>query len=68
MELELIGLQHTTPEPVRRYRAAYPDDPTQTDLANWDRFEKAHPKTFAQMIRFWCRKRQVDDDSASALV
>ena len=57
LELELIGLQHATPEPARRYRKAYPGDPTQTDLANWDQFEETHPKTFAQMIRFWCRRR-----------
>jgi len=55
--LELIGLHHPTPEPVHRYRAAYPDDPTQTDLANWDRFEEANPKTFARLIRLWCRRR-----------
>jgi Tfp pilus assembly protein PilF/SAM-dependent methyltransferase len=64
LELELIGLQHATPEPARHYRAAYPDDPTQTDLANWDRFEEAHPKTFAQMIRIWCRRRPMDTDEA----
>ncbi len=57
LDLELIGLQHSTPEPIRRYREAFPDDPTQTDLANWDRFEETHPKTFTQMIRVWCRRR-----------
>ena len=41
---------------LRRYRAAFPDDATLTDLASWDRFEAANPDTFGGMYQFWLQK------------
>jgi SAM-dependent methyltransferase/Flp pilus assembly protein TadD len=41
---------------LRRYRAAFPDDATMTDLASWDRFETANPDTFGGMYQFWLQK------------
>jgi hypothetical protein len=39
-----------------RYRAAFPDDRTMTDLALWHRFETANPDTFRGMYQFWVQK------------
>jgi ubiquinone/menaquinone biosynthesis C-methylase UbiE len=39
-----------------RYRSRFPADPAMADLANWDRYEKDHPDTFARMYQFWVRK------------
>jgi SAM-dependent methyltransferase/Tfp pilus assembly protein PilF len=53
--LTLLGFEldrHT----LRRYRAAFPDDATMTDLACWDRFEAANPDTFTGMYQFWLQK------------
>ena len=41
---------------LRRYRAAFPDDASLTDLASWDRFEAANPDTFGGMYQFWLQK------------
>jgi 2-polyprenyl-3-methyl-5-hydroxy-6-metoxy-1,4-benzoquinol methylase len=39
-----------------RYRARFPDDPALARLDNWQRFEEAHPDSFARMYQFWVRK------------
>lgn len=54
-ELTLLGFE-VSGQTLRRYRAAFPDDPAMTDLASWDRFEKANPDTFAGMYSFWLQK------------
>jgi len=41
---------------LRRYRAAFTDDATMTDLTCWDRFEAANPGTFTGMYQFWLQK------------
>jgi SAM-dependent methyltransferase len=38
------------------YRVQFPQDRTLTDLANWDLFERANPKTFIGMYQFWLQK------------
>src|SRR5581483_4338686 len=38
--LTLLGFE-ASGSTLRRYRAAFPDDPAMTDLASWDRFEAA---------------------------
>ncbi|MCP4327662.1 MAG: hypothetical protein GY791_04395 [Alphaproteobacteria bacterium] len=53
--LDFIGLQHADPTVAPRYRANFPDDATQTDLAGWDVFEERNPKAFAGMYHVWCR-------------
>ncbi len=56
LELELIGLQHREPSIPRRYRARFPEDARQTDLAKWDQFEADNPKIFANMYYVWCQR------------
>jgi len=41
---------------LRRYREAFPQDATLTDLACWDRFEAANPDTFRGMYQFWLQR------------
>jgi SAM-dependent methyltransferase len=41
---------------LRRYREAFPQDASLTDLASWDRFEAANPDTFRGMYQFWLQK------------
>ena len=55
--LELLGFDHPDPGVTIRYRARFPDDPAQTDLANWEAFEADFPGTFASMFVFWCRQK-----------
>jgi len=57
LDLELIGLQHPGPGPIRMYRSTFPEDPAMTDLRNWDELEVANPKMFAGMYHLWCRTR-----------
>ncbi len=40
---------------MARYRADHPDDPTMTNLDNWDAFEQAHPDAVEGYV-FWCQK------------
>ncbi|MFZ5481755.1 MAG: methyltransferase domain-containing protein [Myxococcota bacterium] len=51
--LRVVGLQHARPEPARLYRARWPDDVAQADLARWDEIEREHPRIFAGMIQVW---------------
>jgi SAM-dependent methyltransferase/tetratricopeptide (TPR) repeat protein len=53
--LVALGLQHARPEPARLYRARWPDDTPQANLARWDTLEAEHPWIFAGMIHVWCR-------------
>lgn len=41
------------PATATAYRQQFPDDVAMTDLANWERFEEAHPDVFAGMYRFY---------------
>jgi tetratricopeptide (TPR) repeat protein/SAM-dependent methyltransferase len=41
---------------LHQYRARFPDDPSATNLRNWDRFEADNPDTFTAMYRFWIQK------------
>ena len=38
------------------YKKYYPTDPTQTNLQNWEQFEKEFPNTFRSMYQFWIKK------------
>ncbi len=38
------------------YADLFPDDKAKIDLDCWDRFETAHPATFARMYQFWLQK------------
>jgi SAM-dependent methyltransferase len=57
LDLEMLGL-HVHPEVRARYRAAFPDDPAMTSVANWHRFEVENPATFTNMYQFWVRARR----------
>ncbi len=54
--LRVLGLQHARPEAARLYRARWPDDAAQADLARWDALEAEHPRLFAGMIHVWCAR------------
>ena len=40
---------------ARRYRAAFPDDTSMTNLDHWHAFETANPDAFALTYQFWVR-------------
>ncbi len=54
--LRFIGFEHDDPATAVAYTRMFPDDPSRTSLANWARFEAAHPETFVGMYQFWCEK------------
>jgi len=43
---------------LNAYRARFQDDPTATNLSNWDTFENENPATFVGMYQFWVQKRR----------
>lgn len=53
--LTFLGFEFHEPALPQAYAKRFPDDPTLTDLANWDRFEAEHPESFGRMYQFWCR-------------
>nr|WP_269617465.1 class I SAM-dependent methyltransferase [Prochlorococcus marinus] len=56
-ELEFLGF--LLPKPVKSlYRKYFPEDKTQTNLQNWERFEEQHPHTFRGMYQFWVYKKE----------
>ncbi|MFQ5783633.1 MAG: tetratricopeptide repeat protein [Alphaproteobacteria bacterium] len=57
LDLDFIGFELDKPEVLNAYRAAFPDDPDMTALADWHRFEQDHPETFAGLYQFWCAPR-----------
>jgi len=56
-DLEFIGFEWPDTDTPARYRARFPDDPAQSDLDRWHRFETDRPDTFVLMYQFWVRKR-----------
>ena len=54
--LVFLGFQLEDPATARLYRARFPDDPTMTSLAAWDRFEEERPLTFGGLYEFWLRR------------
>ena len=38
------------------YKKYFPEDKTQTNLQNWEKFEEQQPTTFAGMYQFWVSK------------
>jgi hypothetical protein len=38
------------------YRAAFPQDPSMTNLDHWQAFEAEHPDAFAGMYQFWVQR------------
>jgi len=53
--LHFIGFE-LNPRILHQYRARFTDDPFDTNLRNWARFEADHPDTFGGMYRFWVQK------------
>lgn len=53
--LRFLGFDHNDPSIPVLYADAFPDDPGQTNLDNWNSFEQNHPDTFAEMYQMWCR-------------
>lgn len=56
LDLRLLALNIKQPGVLRRYRAAYPNDPSAIDLDNWHEFEQENPAIFVGMYPFWCGK------------
>ncbi len=55
MGLDFLGFEEVgAPDAFERYRAAHPDDPTLTDLDNWEVFELAEPDAVEGYV-FWCQ-------------
>ena len=54
--LRFVGFEHQQPGTAYAYARMFPDDPSQTSLANWSAFEAAHPETFNGMYQFWCEQ------------
>ena len=55
-DLEFLGFELDAAV-LRQYALAYPDDRSASDLARWDKFERAYPQIFAGMYQFWVQKR-----------
>jgi SAM-dependent methyltransferase len=55
LKLQFLGFQLPQPSQVRF--AAEHGSAALLDLDAWDRFEQAHPETFAAMYQFWCAPR-----------
>ncbi|MCP4380338.1 MAG: class I SAM-dependent methyltransferase [Hyphomicrobiales bacterium] len=62
--LDFLGFEFTTglvtqmlgdDRAPRLYRDAFPDDPTQANLANWERLEQDH-RDLMRNYFFWCQK------------
>jgi SAM-dependent methyltransferase/tetratricopeptide (TPR) repeat protein len=53
--LTFVGMDATA-EHRKRCAARFPADPSLTDLANWDRYERENPMTFINMYQFWVQK------------
>jgi hypothetical protein len=54
--LEFLGFQLDDLDIGLSYRRQFPNDPTMTDLAAWDRFEAECPQIFSGMYQFWVRR------------
>ena len=53
--LVFLGFE-TEPHVVHAYKARFPNDPTATDLAQWQVFENENPDVFFNMYQFWVQK------------
>ena len=57
MDLQLLELE-CTPTVRNRFKEMFPDMDARTNLAAWNKFEDAYPKTFKSMYVFWCCRKQ----------
>jgi tetratricopeptide (TPR) repeat protein/2-polyprenyl-3-methyl-5-hydroxy-6-metoxy-1,4-benzoquinol methylase len=55
LSLNFIGFSFDS-DISSQYHTMYPDDFSETNLENWDRFEAQNPDTFAGMYQFWVQK------------
>ena len=53
--LVFLGFQLPGYAALEGYRGAFPDDAALDDLGNWDRYEAAHPGTFANTFQPCCQ-------------
>ncbi len=54
--LEFMGFQLASAEWFKGYAARHPEDPSQRNLTNWDRYETEDNRLFGAMYAFWLRK------------
>lgn len=60
-QLEFLGFTTEILNDKIHYMQRFPDDLDCLNLENWDKFEQDHPRIFAGMYQFWCRKSARDD-------
>jgi len=52
---QFLGFQFRTADPIKRFKASFPDPGSELDLDKWKKFEEHHPDTFLRMYTFWCQ-------------
>ncbi|WP_193183326.1 class I SAM-dependent methyltransferase [Nisaea sediminum] len=55
LDLKLVGVETASQALREAYLKRFPNDPSATDPANWDAFERAFPESFLAMYQFWCQ-------------
>jgi len=59
--LIFIGFDIGRGDYIAAYKVRFPDDPTLSDLENWDQFEQDVPDVFEDMLQFWCIKKPTEN-------
>ena len=54
--LKFVGFELYDKAELQRFKAAFPQQNAEFDLANWAEYEKANPDVFSSMYVFWCQK------------
>jgi SAM-dependent methyltransferase len=55
LDLKLVGVETASQALREAYLKRFPNDPSATDPANWDAFERDNPDSFLAMYQFWCQ-------------
>jgi tetratricopeptide (TPR) repeat protein/SAM-dependent methyltransferase len=54
--LEFLRFELGDADAMKRFQAMNPEPDALSSLQKWHAFELEHPRTFARMYQFWCRK------------
>ena len=54
-DLTFVGFEMDD-DVLRAYKQYFPDDPSATNLGQWQTFENANPDVFSSMYEFWIQK------------
>ncbi|UUX51371.1 methyltransferase domain-containing protein [Nisaea acidiphila] len=55
LDLKLVGVETASVALRELYLKRFPEDPSATDPANWDKIEREYPESFLAMYQFWCQ-------------